>query len=307
MVLAAVLVLPTLSRAMALTVGFSQVGTESDWRTAFSADMQAEAKRRGITLLFADAQQSVERQITAVRGFITQRVDAIVIAPVVVTGWAPILKEAQAANIPVFIADRAVDVDASLFTARIAANFNLEGRLAGAWLAQASKGRCNILELQGTRDSAPAIERRKGFDNIINQFPDMRIVFSRNGDFTTEGGQKAMEELITETHGLQGICAVWSHNDNMALGAIAAMKAQGLRPGHDQLMVSVDGVPKIFQALLDGDANASVELKSDIGKYIFDVVQGYLGGKHDYPKWVVIPSDLHTQADAASVLAARGG
>ena len=85
------------------------------------------------------------------------------------------------------------------------------------------------------------------------------------------------------------------------------MKAQGLRPGHDQLMVSVDGVPKIFQALLDGDANASVELKSDIGKYIFDVVQGYLGGKHDYPKWVVIPSDLHTQADAASVLAARGG
>ena len=301
--LAAALVLPTLSRAMALTVGFSQVGTESDWRTAFSADMQAEAKRRGITLVFADAQQSVDRQITAVRGFIAQRVDAIVIAPVIVSGWAPILKEAQAANIPVFIADRAVDVDPSLFTARIAANFNLEGRLAGAWLAQASKGRCNIIELQGTRDSAPAIERRKGFDNIISQFPDMRIVLSRGGDFTTEGGQKAMEAIINTTHDLTDICAVWSHNDNMILGAIVAMKEHGLHPGHDQLMVSVDGVPGIFRALMAGDANASVELKSDIGKYIFDVVQGYVGGKHDYPKWVVIPSDLHTQADAAGMLA----
>lgn len=113
--------------ASAETVGFSQVGTESDWRTAFSADMQAEAKLRGIDLKFDDAQQSIERQIAAIRRFIAQRVDAIVIAPVVVTGWTPVLQEAQAAHIPVFIADRAVDADPSLFVARIAADFNLEG------------------------------------------------------------------------------------------------------------------------------------------------------------------------------------
>jgi ABC-type sugar transport system substrate-binding protein len=305
--LAALLLLASLSGATAQTVGFSQVGTESDWRTAFSADMQAEAKRRGITLLFADAQQSSDSQMAAVRGFIAKRVDAIVIAPVFVTGWADVLKEAQAANIPVFIADRAVDVDSSLFTARIAANFNLEGRLAGAWLAQASKGRCNIVELQGTPNSAPAIERRKGFNTIISQFPEMRVVLSKSGDFTAENGRSMMEEFIEQTHGLQGICAVWSHNDNMILGAIAAMKQHGLHPGRDQLMVSVDGVPGIFEAMEKGEANASVELKSDIGKYIFDVVQGYLGGKRDYPKWVVIPSDLHTQTDAAKMLAARGG
>src|SRR5689334_10191256 len=203
--LAALLLLTGLGSASAQTIGFSQVGTESDWRTAFSADMKSEASRRGINLLFADAQQSAERQKEAIRSFIASHVDAIVVAPVVVTGWTPVLQEAQAAGIPVFIADRAVDADPSLFAARIAANFNLEGRLAGAWLAQAAKGRCNIVELQGTPNSAPAIERRKGFASIISQFPDMRIVMSKSGDFTTAGGRNAMESIIAETNGLKGI------------------------------------------------------------------------------------------------------
>ena len=233
--------------------------------------------------------------------------DAIVIAPVVVTGWDPVLREAQAAHIPVFIVDRAVDSDPSLFVARIAADFNLEGRLAGAWLAQASKGVCNIVELQGTIGAAPTIERKQGFLAIITQFPGMRIVRSESGDFTTEGGQRVMESMIKATNGLQGICAVWSHNDNMILGAIAAMRAAGLHPGKDQLMVSVDGVPGIYRAMLAGEANASIELKADIGKYIFDVVQGYLRGRRDYPKWVLIPSDLHTPADAARMLKAHSG
>jgi ABC-type sugar transport system substrate-binding protein len=295
------------SAVSAQTIGFSQVGSESDWRTAFSADMKAEAQKRGITLKFSDAQQKEENQLKAVRSFIAQGVDAIVIAPVVVTGWDQVLKEAQAAKIPVFIADRAVQSDPSLFVARVAADFNLEGRLAGAWLAQASKGQCNVVELQGTVGSAPAIERKKGFESVIALFPDIKIVKSQSGDFTTTGGKEVMESFIKGTDGLKGICAVWAHNDNMILGAIQAMKEAGLHPGKDVLMVSVDGVPDIFKAMLAGDDNASVELKSDIGKYIYDVVQGYLKGKHDYPKWVVIPSDLHTPADAAAVLARKGG
>jgi simple sugar transport system substrate-binding protein len=280
--------------ASAETVGFSQVGAESDWRTAFSADMQTEAKLRGIDLRFDDAQGSVERQFAAVRRFINEGVDAIVIAPVVVTGWKPLLQEAQAAHIPVFIADRAVDVDPSLFVSRIAADFNLEGRLAGSWLAQATRGHCAIVESQGSAGAAPTIERKKGFAAIIAQFPDMRIVRSASGDF------------IEATSGLKDVCAVWSHNDNMLLGAIEAMKDAGLHPGKDVLTISVDGVPSIFRAMLAGDANASVELKSDIGKYIFNVVQGYLRGKRDYPKWVLIPSDLHTPDDAAKMLQRHG-
>jgi simple sugar transport system substrate-binding protein len=305
-VAAAVMVLVA-SAASAQTIGFSQVGSESDWRTAFSADMKAEAQKRGINLKFSDAQQKEENQLKAVRSFIAQGVDAIIIAPVVVTGWDQVLKEAQAAKIPVFIADRAVESDPSLFVTRIAADFNLEGRLAGAWLAQASKGQCNVVELQGTVGSAPAIERKKGFESVIALFPGIKIVKSQSGDFTTTGGKEVMESFIKATDGLKGICAVWAHNDNMILGAIQAMKEAGLHPGKDVLMVSVDGVPDIFKAMLAGDDNASVELKSDIGQYIYAVVQDYLKGKRDFPKWVVIPSDLHTPADAAAVLARKGG
>ena len=307
LVVAGLAVLLAVGAARAETVGFAQVGSESDWRTAFSADMQAEAARRGIKLLFSNADNNPARQRQQVDEFIAAHVDAIVIAPVVVTGWTDTLKSAKAAGIPVFIADRAVDADPGLFVARIAADFNLEGRLAAAWLAQETRGSCEIVELLGTEGSEPAIQRHKGFLAVIAQFPNMRIVRSEGGDFTTEGGAKAMQDLIHATNGLKDICAVWSHNDNMLLGAIGAMHAAGLHPGHDQLMLSVDGIPDIFPALVAGDANMSVELKSDIGKYIFDVVQGYLKGRRDYPKWVLIPSDLHTQVDAPKVLARRRG
>src|ERR1700719_3369791 len=129
------------SSAFAVTIGFSQVGDEGDWRPAFSKDMQEEAKKEGIDLKFADAQGKEENQLKAVRSFIAQKVDAIIIAPVVVTGWGQVLEEAKKANIPVFLADRDVDTaDKSLFVTRISADFNLEGRLVGGRVAPARKG-----------------------------------------------------------------------------------------------------------------------------------------------------------------------
>jgi len=295
------------SSALALTIGFSQVGHESDWRTAFSKSMQDEAKKEGIDLKFSDANQKEEDQLKAVRSFIAQKVDAIVIAPIVLTGWDQVLKEAKEANIPVFIVDRNVDSDPSLYVTRIAADFNLEGKLAGAWAMQALKGRGDIVELVGTVGSAAAEYRRKGFNEVEALFPLVKTVKSQSGDFTTQGGKEVMESFIKATDGLKGIKLVWAHNDNMMLGAIQAMKEAGLKPGKDILTISVDGVPDIFKAMLAGDANASVELRSDIGPDIFAVVKGYLGGKRDYPKWVVIPSDLHTIQDAAEVLKKKGG
>jgi galactofuranose transport system substrate-binding protein len=292
--------------ARAETIGFAQVGSESDWRTAFSADMKAEAARRGITLLFSDADNNAAHQQEAVRGFIAAHVAAIVIAPVVVTGWTETLRLAKAAGIPVFIADRAVDADPELFVARIAADFNLEGRLAAAWLAQATRGTCGIVELRGTEGAEPTIQRHKGFLAVLSQFPNMRILHSAIGNFKSEGGKRVMEGFLRAPEGLKDVCAVFAHNDNMLLGAIEAMHAAGLHPGRDPLAISVDGVPDIFRAMQAGDANMSVELKADIGKYIFDVVQGHLAGKRNFPKWVLIPSDRHTPADAASMLARRG-
>jgi ABC-type sugar transport system substrate-binding protein len=305
--LIAALLLAASIPAAAETIGFSQVGAESDWRTAFSADMREEAAKRGIALRFDDAQGSIDQQVAAVRRFIAEHVDAIVIAPVVVTGWTPVLLEAKAANIPVFIADRSVDADPSLFVARIGNDTNLEGRLAASWLAQASRGRCMIVELRGTVGSAPAIGRKSGFGGLIAQFPGMKIIRSESGDFTEAGGRRVMTEFIQSTNGLKDVCAVWAHNDNMLLGAIAAMKSAGLSPGKDLLTISVDGVPGIYRAMLSGEANASVEVRSDIGKYVFDVVDGYLGGKRDYPKWILIPSDLHTPEDAAKMLERHTG
>lgn len=296
------------SSAFALTIGFSQVGHESDWRTAFSKSMQDEAKAEGIDLKFSDANQKEEDQLKAVRSFISQKVDAIVIAPIVVTGWDQVLKEAKEANIPVFIVDRDVDTkDRSLFVTRIAADFNLEGKLAGAWLAAALKGKGDIVELQGTVGSAAAEYRKKGFEAVQALFPGIKTVKSQSGDFTTQGGKEVMESFIKATDGLKGIKAVWAHNDNMLLGAIQAMKEAGLKPGKDILTVSVDGVPDIFKAMLAGDANTSVELRSDIGPDIYTVVKAYLAGKKDWPAWVVIPSDVHNISDAAEMLKKKGG
>jgi galactofuranose transport system substrate-binding protein len=279
----------------AQTIGFSQVGSEGDWRPAFSADMQSSAEEMGITLKFANAQGKQEDQLRAVRAFIAQQVDAIIVAPVVVTGWDQVLQEAKDAGIPVFLADRDVDVeDKSLFVTRISADFNLEGKLAGSWLAAESLGSCKVVELQGTVGSAPAIERKGGFEAVVNQFPNMEIVASQSGDFTTEGGKKVMEAFIKSTNNLDGICAVFAHNDNMQLGAIQAMKEAGLNPGKDVLMVSVDYVPAIMKALEAGEANASVELRSAIGQFIYPVVLDYIASPKELDKWIVIPGDLHT-------------
>ncbi len=281
--------------ASAQTIGFSQVGSEGDWRPAFSANMQESAKEFGIDLKFANAQGKQEEQLRAVRAFIAQGVDAIIVAPVVVTGWDQVLREAKEAEIPVFLVDRDVDVeDKSLYVTRISADFNLEGKLAGAWLATESKGTCKIVELQGTTGSAPAIERKKGFEAVISQFPAMEIVATQSGDFTTEGGKKVMEAFIKSTNNLEGICASFAHNDNMQLGAIQAMKEAGLKPGTDVQMVSVDYVPAIKDALAAGEANASVELRSAVGGFIYPIVLDYLKSPTELDKWIVIPSDLHT-------------
>lgn len=282
------------SYAQDVTIGFSQVGSEGDWRPAFSRNMQEEASAYGVDLRFADAQGRQEEQLRAVRAFIAQGVDAIIIAPVVVTGWEDVLEEAKESEIPVFLVDRDVEVDdPSLYVSRISADFNLEGKLAASWLATESLGSCKIVELQGTTGSAPAIERNGGFQAVIDQFPAMEIVQTQSGEFTTEGGKRVMEAFIKSTDNLDGICAVFAHNDNMQLGAIQAMKEAGLKPGEDVLMVSVDYVPAIVTAMEAGEANASVELRSAVAEFIYPVITGYLDAPTDLDKWIVIPSDLH--------------
>lgn len=276
-----------------LTIGFSQVGSESAWRTAFTDAVKAEAEARGINLLFSDAQQEQENQITAMRAWIAQGdVDAIILAPVVESGWDDVLQEAQDAGIPVIIVDRNVDADPSLFVTRVSSDFVHEGRLAAAWLVQATSGHCSIVELQGTVGSAAASDRQQGFNEVIAMFPDMEIIRSETGNFVRSEGKAVMESFLS-AEDPSNICAVWAHNDDMAIGAIEAIKEAGLVPGEDILVVSVDAIPDIFNSLDAGEANATVELSPFMGGPAFDAVVAHLNGE-ELPKWIPVAGKLYT-------------
>ncbi len=293
--------------ANALTVGFSQVGSESGWRTNFSESVKAEAEKRGITLKFSDAQQKQENQIKAVRSFIAQRVDAIVIAPVVETGWQPVLMEAKRNRIPVVIVDRNVSVtDQSLYVTRIAPDFIEEGKDAANWLMTKTEGKCNILELQGTVGSSAAIDRMKGFGEVIAAHPDSKIVRSQTAEFTRAKGKEVMETMLKAENGGKGVCAIFAHNDEMALGAIQAVKEAGLQPGKDILVVSVDAVDDALKAIVAGELNASVEMSPHLGGPAFDVIDEYRKGKKDFAKWIKVDGAVFTAENAAAELAKRG-
>ena len=286
-----------------LTIGFAQVGTESAWRTAFTAATIAEAEARGINLLYVDGQNNQDTQIAALRSFIQQGVDAIILAPVVETGWDQVLQEVQAAGIPLVIVDRNVTADPSLYFTRVASDFVHEGRLAAAWLAQATAGVCNIVELEGTVGSSAARDRQIGFNEVISLFPNMHILLSQSGDFLRDSGYAVMDGIIA-SEDMSQICAVWSHNDDMAIGAAQAMKDHGIAPGNDILIVSVDAIPDIFLAMMNGDTNATVELSPAMAGPAFDAIVAHLAGQ-EVPRSIAVPGGLFLPATAADEYARR--
>jgi len=280
-----------------LTIGFSQIGSESAWRTSFTNAVKAEAESRGINLLFSDAQQEQENQIAAMQAWIAQGdVDAIILAPVVVSGWDVVLEEARDAGIPVVIVDRNVDSPEDLYVTRVSSDFVHEGRLAAAWLVQATSGQCNIVELYGTVGSAAAEDRAKGFREVIGMFSGMNIIVSETGNFVRTEGKQVMESILS-SEDPANICAVFAHNDDMAIGAVEAIKEAGLVPAQDILVVSVDAIPDIFDSLDAGEVNATVELSPFMGGPAFDAAIAYLNGE-ELPKWIPVAGKLYTSRAA---------
>lgn len=285
-----------------LTVGFAQVGAESAWRTAETESIKSEAGKRGVNLKFSDAQGKQDNQIKAVKGFIAQGVDAIILAPVVETGWEPVLREAKQAKIPVVLVDRGVKVDdESLFATLIASDFVNEGRMAGDWLATKTGGKAEIIELQGTPGAAPAIDRKKGFEEAIKDQPEMKIIASQSGDFRRSGGKEVTEALL-KVH--PGVTAVYAHNDDMALGAIQALEEAGRKPGADVIVVSVDGVKGAFEAMVAGKLNCTVECNPLLGPMAFDAVSKAVKGE-ELPKKTVVEDRAFDQGTAAAELPNR--
>ncbi len=286
------------SGASAQTIGFSQIGSESGWRAAETTLTHQEAEKRGIDLKFADAQQKQENQIKALRSFIAQGVDAILLAPVVATGWDSVLEEAKEAEIPVVLLDRMVDSSDELYLTAVGSDLVHEGKVAGQWLVDETGGKeCNIVELQGTTGSSPAIDRKKGFEEAIAGHDNLEIIRSQTGDFTRTKGKEVMESFLKAEDGGKNICALYAHNDDMAVGAIQAIKEAGLKPGEDILIVSIDAVPDIFQAMAAGEANATVELTPNMAGPAFDALAAYMKDGTMPPKFIQTESKLYTQKD----------
>ncbi|KGE17411.1 ABC transporter substrate-binding protein [Paenibacillus wynnii] len=288
-----------------LVLGFSQVGAESGWRSANTKSIQESAKEAGYDLKFSDAQQKQENQIKALRSFIQQKVDVIAFSPVVESGWDTVLKEAKDAGIPVVLTDRAVDSkDKSLYVTFIGSDFVEEGRKAGQWLSDQYKDAAedvNIVELQGTTGSAPANDRKSGFAEVIASNPHLKVVASQTGDFTRAKGKEVMQAFLKSN---KNIDVLYAHNDDMALGAIQAIEAAGLKPGVDIKIISVDAVKDGMQAASEGKINFIVECNPLLGPQLMEAAQSIVDGKTLEPRIVTIESTF-TSEQAKEVLASR--
>ncbi len=286
-----------------IVVGFSQIGAESAWRTAETNSIKSEAEKQGVELVFSDAQQKQENQIKAVRNFITMGVDVIGLAPVVESGWEPVLREAKEAGIPVILVDRKVDADESLYDSYLGPNVIEEGRNAARWLAKKMHGKATIVELQGTVGAAPTIERKKGFAEILANYPDMKIIKSQSGDFTRAKGNEVMEQWV-KAGDFANVNALYAHNDDMALGAIQALEASGFKPGKDIVIVSIDGVRDAFVAMVEGKLNCTVECNPLLGPQFFKLAKMAAAGE-TIPRWEESHEDVYDETTAKEVLPTR--
>lgn len=270
---------PTLEQKDTYTVAFSQNASNNPWRLAETASMQETADSLGYQITVTDANNDQAKQIQDVRSLIAQDPDMLFIAPMT-EQMAPVVVEAAEADIPVVLLDRQVDESVAIpgthFVTVISSDFIQEGKRAAVQMARATGGNAKIIELEGTTGSSPANDRKKGFDEAIAECEGMEIVASQDADFNRNDGQDVTETLL-QAH--PDVNAIYAHNDEMALGAIAAIKAAGKVPGEDIFVVSIDGSKEAVQAIVDGDLYASVQCNPEFGPAAFDILQRYAAGE----------------------------
>jgi simple sugar transport system substrate-binding protein len=257
-----------------MTLCFPQLGAESDWRTADTASFKETAEKLGVKLVFSDAQQKQENQISAMRACIQQGVNVIALPPVVETGWDAVLQEAKDANIPVIIVDRSVSADKSLYVAHIGSDMELEGKKAGDEMNKLLPNGGNVLEISGTTGSGAAVGRAKGFRETLNK--NITILDSQTGNFNPTEAKPVAEAFLKKYAGK--IDGFFIHNDGMAQAVVEAMKAAGVKPG-DIKMVSVDGTRGGFQLMIDGWVQADVECNPLLGPQVMEMALKIMNGE----------------------------
>jgi len=281
-----------------LVVGWSQMENNNPWRIAETKSIREEAEKRGIKMVYSDAQSDTAKQISDVEDMVAQGVDYIILAPREFEGLTPALETAKKADIPVILVDRKVAGEAGKdYVSFLGSNFIEQGQKAADWLIEEMGGKGNIVELTGTSGSSVAMDRQKGFgDRLKENAPDMKVIASQTGDFARANGQKVMENLL-QSEG-DKINAVYAHNDEMAIGAINAIKAAGKVPGKDIIVVSVDGTKDALQAIIDGEMGATVESSPFFGPSVFDVIENLEDGK-EVEKEIIIEDRFFDKSNAA--------
>ena len=294
--------MPKLEKKDTYKVGFAQTESNNPWRLAQTKSMQDEATKRGWQLVYTDAAGSAAKQVADVRSMIAQKVDVILLSPREEKPLIPAVMEAKKAGIPMFLIDRNVDQTLAKggedYVAFIGSDFVKEGMQAAEALTAAVGGNAKIIELQGSTGSSPANDRQSGFATYIKDHPGMVIIASQSGDFARDKGRQVFETLY-QAH--PEATAVYSHNDEMSMGAIAAMEAAGKVPGKDLIIASIDGTRDATQALIDGKIVVVVECNPKFGPAAFDAVVKYASGEKLEPR-LVNTDRVFTKDNAAAYL-----
>jgi simple sugar transport system substrate-binding protein len=288
--------LASASSAFALTIGFSQIGQESDWRTANTDDIRTKIPAEGWELIYDDAQQKQENQIKALRSFISQGVDYILFTGVVTTGWDEVLKEVNEAEIPLFLLDRIPEpstLEKIEYVAAYGGDFIEEGRRMGWWtvnyLDKIGRGdeEINVVILEGTTGSDAATQRTEGIEEVLAKFPNVKIAAKQSGNFSRAEAQPVMESWLKS---LDKIDVVLAENDDMGLGAIDVIKAAGKVPGKDIIIVGCDSPKAAFDAIIAGEMNATIECNPLYSDAIIPMIQALEAGE-TFSREIVHPEE----------------
>jgi len=294
--------LPKLAQKDTYKVGFAQTESNNPWRIAQTNSMKAEAEKLGFQLVYTDAAGSAAKQVADVNSMIAQGVDVIFLAPREEKPLIPAVMAAKKAGIPVILLDRSVDPSLAKagedYVTFIGSDFIDEGKRVAEWVVANAGGKSKIIQLEGTTGSSPANDRKKGFDDVINAASGFEIVASQTGDFARDKGRQVAEALL-QAHPDADI--IYAHNDEMAMGAIAALEAAGKVPGKDVLVLSIDGGKEAVQAVVDGKIAAVVECNPRFGPKAFETMLRYAKGEAIDP-WVINDDKFYDASNAAAEL-----
>lgn len=293
-------------RRARVVVGFSQMANVGAWRIAETNSLREEAaKRPGWELIVTDAQDSTAKQIGDIEDLVARRVDALFIAPREYYGLEPALEAARHGRVPVFFIDRAAEGEPGVdYVTFLGSDFVAQGRRAGEWLAGERRGSATIMELAGTAGASVARERAQGFREALRPYPGMRIIGSQSAEFVRATALRVMESVLQGR--AHDVSAVYAHNDEMALGAIQAIKSAGLRPGTDVTVVSIDGERLALEAIVRGDLGATVESNPRFGPLAFDALERFRAGE-PVPRRIILEDRLFDRRNAAAYVSEAYG